>query len=196
MVSEGEAVGATKQGAQKGRIVAIVGGLLVLGVVAGVAAAIILNIVGEGDAADEFVPTTPPAASSETTPAASGATGVEAAAPAAEVANSEVFTFRNIFEPLIKPVPEPAQASTATPAPSATDTETPYARGVLYLDRVLSENGVMKAVLRYDGATYTLAAGEGIPGTPWEVFSVSSTSVTMLYGDVRVTLAVGQGITK
>ncbi|MHB1137196.1 MAG: hypothetical protein ACYC1X_10460, partial [Coriobacteriia bacterium] len=70
------------------------------------------------------------------------------------------------------------------------------AQGVLYLDGVETVDGVMKAVLRYNGQTYTLGPGEGIPGTPWEVFSVSSTSVTMLYGDVRVTLAVGQGISK
>lgn len=193
------APGATKQGffsTPQGRIVAIVGGLLVLGIVAGVAAAIILNIVNSGDTAGELVPSTPPAASAETTASAPDATTVEAAGPAAEVRNSEVFTFRNIFEPLIKPLPEPAAPTTSTATPSATDTETPYAQGVLYLERVVSEDGVSKAVLRYNGQTYTLAAGEGIPGTPWEVFSVSSTSVTMLYGDVRVTLAVGQGITK
>jgi len=195
------APGATKQGffsTPQGRIVAIVGGLLVLGIVAGVAAAIILNIVNSSDTAGELEPNTPPATSTETTASAPGATTVEAASPAAEVRNSEVFTFRNIFEPLIKPLPEPA-APTPTPGtgtPSTTDTETPYAQGVLYLERVVSEDGVSKAVLRYNGQTYTLAAGEGIPGTPWEVFSVSSTSVTMLYGDVRVTLAVGQGITK
>ncbi|MHB1016471.1 MAG: hypothetical protein ACYC2X_01080 [Coriobacteriia bacterium] len=197
--AEGVAPGATKQGffsTPQGRIVAIVGGLLVLGIVAGVAAAIILNIVNSGDTAGELVPSTPPAASAETTASAPDATTVEAAGPAAEVRNSEVFTFRNIFEPLIKPLPEPAVPTPGTGTPSTTDTETPYAQGVLYLERVVSEDGVSKAVLRYNGQTYTLAAGEGLPGTPWEVFSVSSTSVTMLYGDVRVTLAVGQGITK
>lgn len=180
---------------QQGRIVAIVGGLLALGIVAGVAAALILNIIG-GDTADDLTPSTPPAASSETTGSATGGSTVEAASPAAEVANSEVFTFRNIFEPLIKPLPEPTGSSTSTTTPSATDTETPYAQGVLYLDGIVTDEGVMKAVLRYNGETYTLGPGEGIAGTPWEVFSVSSTGVTMLYGDVRVTLAVGQGISK
>lgn len=196
--AESDKTGGSKQGffsTQQGRLVAIVGGLLVLGIVAGVAAAIILNILSGDTTADELIPANPPA-SAETTGSAPGGAAVEAASPAAEVANSEVFTFRNIFEPLIKPVPEPTQASTSTATPSTTDTETPYATGVLYLERVVSEDGVSKAVLRYNGQTYTLAAGERIAGTPWEVFSVSPTSVTMLYGDVRVTLAVGQGVTK
>jgi len=51
-------------------------------------------------------------------------------------------------------------------------------------------------VLLLNDQTYTLAAGEVISGTPWQVLSVSSTSVTMLYGDTQVTLTVGQGITK
>lgn len=175
-----------------GRIVAIVAGLGVLGIIAGVAAAILLQGLAVDVAEDILSDVTAP-----TAPAAGGTTTtgtVSAASPAREVKNAEVFTFRDIFDPLLKPIPEPSAPSTTTP--SATDTETPYAQGVLYLDGVVTEDGVLKAVLRYNGQTYTLGPGEGIPGTPWEVLRVSSTSVTMLYGDVQVTLAVGQGITK
>ena len=66
----------------------------------------------------------------------------------------------------------------------------------LYLEGVVTQDGVMMAVLRYNGQVYTLAPGGVIPGTPWQVLRVTSTSVTMLYGDIQVTLAVGQGITK
>ena len=176
-----------------GRIVAIVGGLAVLGIIAGVVMAILLQGLTGEDPDDLLVQPATPGATAPS-PVATGT--VVAASPAAEVAYSEVFTFRNIFIPLLKPKPEPTAPATSTATPSTTDTETPYARGVLYLDRVVTEDGEMKAVLRYNDTTYTLGPGEGIPGTPWEVVSVSSTSVTMLYGDVRVTLAVGQGISK
>ncbi|MBN2248383.1 MAG: hypothetical protein JW733_06750 [Coriobacteriia bacterium] len=177
-----------------GRILGIVGGLVVLGVIAGIAATIFLTSIA-GDVGDGLL--TPPATPSESGDGSGTTTDtVEAASPAAEVAYSEVFTFRNIFEPLLKPLPEPAAPTTSTATPSTTDTETPYAQGVLYLNGIETVDGVMKAVLSYNGQTYTLGPGEGIPGTPWEVFSVTSSSVTMLYGDVRVTLAVGQGISK
>ena len=175
-----------------GRVVAIIGALSVLGIIAGIAAAILLHGIAE-DVVDELesqVEVT-------TTPEQSGAvsTGtVEASGPAREVAYSEVFTFRDIFDPLLKPLPEPATPTTTTP--SATDTETPYAQGVLYLDGVVTEDGILKAQLRFNGQSYTLEPGERIPNTPWQVLRVSSTSVTMLYGEVQVTLAVGQGITK
>jgi len=175
-----------------GRIVAIFAGLGVLGVIAGIAVAILLqglaSQVAEDLVTDVAAPTTPAAGGTTTTET------VEAAGPALEIKNSEVFTFRDIFDPLLKPLPEPSATSITTP--SATDTETPYAQGVLYLDGVVTEDGILKAQLRYNGTTYTLGPGEGIPGTPWEVLRVSSTSVTMLYGDIQVTLAVGQGITK
>ncbi len=174
-----------------GRILGIVGGLVVLGVIAGIAATIFLTSIA-GDVADDLL--TPPVAPAETSDDA--ADTVEVAAPATEVAYSQVFTFRNIFEPLLKPLPEPSAPTSPTATPSTTDTETPYAQGVLYLTGIETVDGVMKAVLSYNGQTYTLGPGEGIPNTPWEVFSVSSSSVTMLYGDVRVTLAVGQGISK
>lgn len=177
-----------------GRIVAIVGGLAVLGIIAGVVMAILLQGLTGENPDDLLIQPTTPGAGAPSSPVATGT--VVAAAPAAEVAYSEVFTFRNIFIPLLKPKPEPTAPATSTTTPSTTDTETPYARGVLYLDRIVTEEGVSKAVLRYNDTTYTLGPGEGIPGTPWEVVSVSSTSVTMLYGDVRVTLAVGQGISK
>jgi len=175
-----------------GRVVAIIGALSVLGIIAGIAAAILLYGMAQ-DVVDELESQTDVTATPQQPGAVSTGT-VEASGPAREIAYSEVFTFRDIFDPLLKPLPVPSTPSTTTP--SATDTETPYAQGVLYLDGVVTEDGILKAQLRYNGTTYTLGPGESIPSTPWKVLRVSSTSVTMLYGDVQVTLAVGQGITK
>jgi hypothetical protein len=57
--------------------------------------------------------------------------------------------------------------------------------------------GVRKAVLLYGGNTYTLAAGELVPGTSdWKVVKVNTSSVDMLFGDVPVNLKAGQTSTK
>jgi len=179
------------------RIIMVVAGLSVLAIIGGVAAAIIFgsSIISDSGVQEPGSGDVTPAEAAD-----SVTDSVIAAGPAIEVRNSEVFTFRDIFDPLLKPLPEPTMSTdgttTSPTTPSTTDTATPYAQGVLYLDGVETVDGVMKAVLRYNGQTYTLAPGEGIPGTPWEVFSVSSGSVTMLYGDNRITLVVGQGITK
>ena len=51
-------------------------------------------------------------------------------------------------------------------------------------------------MLSWNGQTYTLAEGESIPNTPWQVLEINSSTVVMLYGDARITLSVGVGISK
>jgi hypothetical protein len=189
--------GAKKQGffsTSSGRIVAIALGLGALLAIAGIAVWIVIFVFGS-QAVDELgsqlekPPVTSGSASTTVTP--------EAEAPAAELPNAAVFTFRDIFKPLLVALAEPTSSggieggSTTT-----TDTVTPTSAGTLYLDGVVTQDGVLMAQLRYDGSSYTLPAGGRITNSPWQVYSVSSTSVVMLYGDNRVTLAVGQGITK
>jgi len=179
-----------------GRLVAIVGALALLAIIGGVVAAVVLGSLFSDAVDDAVVEVTEGGQTDEGSQSAT--TTVEASSPAAEVRNSEIFTFRDIFDPLLEPLPDSSTSTDATSTSDTddTDTVTPDTQDVLYLDGVVTEDGVMKAELRYNGTTYTLGPGEGIPGTPWEVLKVSSTSVTMLYGDVQVTLAVGQGITK
>lgn len=182
--------GASKDGRGKtNKAVTLLIALGVLAVVVGVAAAIVLAVMG-GPQEDVEV-RTPGGSTPGKTSAPSGQPpqATDEAAPA--VSNAEVFTFRDIFEPLLKPLPKP-------PAPSdnETDTATPSTPGTLYLNDIITDDGVLKAVLELDDQTYTLAAGGTITGTPWKVLKVTSTQVTMLYGDTQVTLTIGQGITK
>lgn len=179
-----------------GRILAIVLGVTVVAIILGVAAAIVLNVfAGSDDGLDDQLAQPAGAPNPPGTSAAATSTPV-AAAPAVAVSNSEVFTFRDIFVPLLNPIEEVA-ASPATPGTGGTtDTVTPTTEGVLYLTNIISESGVAKAVLSYNGVTYTLGPGEPVPGTPWQVLRVSTTSVTMLYGDIQVSLSIGQGRAK
>ncbi len=181
-----------------GKIVAILVGLGVLGIIAGIAVAIVLFVFGS-QAVQELEDQMGETTITETTESDSDGVTAQAEAPAEEVANSEVFTFRDIFVPLIKPLPEETTTTTTGTTTTSTtdnDTVTPTANNTLYLDGVVTQNGVMMAVLRYNGTSYTLGPGGAIPNSPWQVLRVSSSSVTMLYGDVQVTLSVGQGITK
>lgn len=172
-----------------GRIVAIVAGLGILGIIAGIAFAIVMFVFA-GQAIDEIeqqiqeqVDAQPSTEQTETPPPAS--------APAKEVKNSEVFTFRDIFQPLLKPLPEPSSDTTTTP--TAPDGETPMVPGVLYLVNIIVEDGITKGVFVLNGVTYTLGPGDSIPDTPWQLLRISTTQVTMLYGDQQVTLIIGQG---
>lgn len=178
-----------------GKVVTIVIGLGVLAAVIGIAAAVILYFV-LGPADDTISPVNNGAVviTPETTGSAEATTATKPAEPAAELPNKAVFTFRDIFDPLILPLPE--ESNNTTDTGSNDNTSTPTSDDTLYLQNITTIDGVLHAVLLLDGETYTLSAGEGIPGTPWEVLSVSSTSVTMLYGDIRVVLAIGQGINK
>ena len=139
----------------------------------------------------------------------------KASAPAiVQVANSDVYTTKDPFQPLIAPVTPPAatatatasttkastttstsasasKASSSTPAPTSTD-----ASGTLSLQAIVTQHGVRKAKLSLDGATYTLAAGQRIGKTSWEVFDVGVDYVVMLYGDEKITLTLGQGVSQ
>jgi len=187
----------------KNKTIALVVGLAVLAIVVGVVAAVVVGVL---DGKDDDLGLDPRERGSETeqtqtqtqetsgtpqVPQPVGEESLVAKEPALPVANDRVFTFRDIFRPLLKPLV--TTDTTITPTP---DTVTPTTPGTLYLQNVVTEDGVLKAVLLLNDQTYTLAAGEVISGTPWQVLSVSSTSVTMLYGDTQVTLTVGQGITK
>ena len=178
-----------------GRILAIVLGVAVVAIVLGVAAAIVLNVFGGDDTLDDQLAQPTGASDSSGTSATTTGTPV-AAAPAVAVSNSEVFTFRDIFVPLLSPIEEAPASPTTSGTGGTTDTVTPTTNGVLYLTNIITESGVSKAVLSYNGTTYTLGPGESVPGTPWQVLRVSSPSVTMLYGDIQVSLSIGQGRAK
>jgi hypothetical protein len=100
----------------------------------------------------------------------------------------DVYTFRNIFEPTVK-LKTPSAASSG-------ETSQTYPANALVLQSISTQDGVSKANLYWNGSVYTLAKGDQISGTPWEVLSIDENSVVMLYGDSRVTLTVGQGIVK
>lgn len=108
-----------------------------------------------------------------------------------------IFTFRDIFDPLIKAPPAtdesvPSDGSSTTEGKLTAD----VSEGTLYVEAIVIENGVSTAVALYEGTEYRLVDGDGIPGTPWEALIVNDSSVVMLYGDQQVVLSVGQGTSR
>lgn len=170
----------------KGRIALIAGAIVVVLVVATIAIVLVMNFLrGESGSDDVLNQGQGSTVSTSTVPAAS-----EAITEPGKIPKSDLFTFRDIFEPVLKPRP----SQVATPSDEATgavdgDPDT------LYLLNIVVEDGVAKALLEFNQVRHTLAEGETISGTPWQVLSIGSNSVVMLYGDSRITLAIGQGVT-
>lgn len=176
--------------AKRGRpVVVIVAAAVFLLIAAAAAAAVYVFVLGTP--LDGGTPVAP-GPTVQAPVAAQSASEAEEPAP---VPLKRVFTFRDIFEPLIEPAPE-ASSGSGTVNGSTTTTSTATANdGTLTLQNVVAVDGEPAAVLLLDGQTYTLKAGESISGTPWSVLSISGQTVVMLYGDVQVTLSVGQGVT-
>lgn len=185
---------------QTGKLVLIGGAVLAFLVVAGLVAFAVFTFVLQPATTPETTTPTPAAAgSTESTEAA------QVIVEPGQVPLSDLFTFRDIFRPLIA-TPDASALETTSVSPTSPDATTSTdddqttaantESNTLYLQDIISEDGVAKAVLVYEDQEYTLAEGESIPGTPWEVLSIGTTSVTMLYGDVQVTISIGQGVTK
>lgn len=176
-----------------GKAAMIVGALAVLAIVAGVAVAVVLKFVLP-QAPDLEIRVPEQQASKPATEGVGSAEG--AAGPAPEVSYEEVFRFRDIFDPLIKP----AEETSEEPVPSETSTETAgaaeYSPNTLYLLSISTAGDAPTAEMVWDQQQYTLWEGDTIPDSPWRVLDIRSTSVVMLYGDQQVVLSVGQGIQK
>jgi len=189
---------AARSGSNLGTIVLALGALAV---VAGVIAALAFFVFAPKPADIEVRTPQTPAASGSKTATSTTAPQVASGASVRVVANDQVFTFRDVFEPLLKPIKKPAAGGTGSGGTPSGGTTTPvdtndYSAGTLYLLDIVTEDGVMKAKMVWDRAEITLTEGASISGTPWKVLDITANSVIMLYGDQQVVLTVGQGISK
>lgn len=176
---------------RNGRIAIIVGAVVVFLGIVGVVAMLVLGIFASSaskQAALTIVNSTAVKPASATTRTAeASSTGTKIVIP---VTNADVFTARDPFVPVVQPVVE-ASASVDT-TPSADEA------GTLTLLDIITQNGVKKAMLRWENKTqpYVLGVGEQLDTTPWKVLAIGKATVTMLYGDLQVTLSIGEGVAK
>lgn len=167
-------------------------------VVGGIALVVILGIIGfivayfflssgTEDMVGGIVVSPPPGTESTATP---DAEPVEPDVPDLD----ETFTFRNIFAPTVKVV-----TSSGSSSGSTTDSQTPPSdlpANTLFLMEISVVDGVETARFVLNGTEYLANEGDQLGDTPWRVVSIDENSVTMLYGDTRVVVALGQGVTK
>ncbi len=122
---------------------------------------------------------------------------------------SSTFVFRDIYEPTVKPSVPPSSTADETSTADGTDggdgtsgdntdggDTSQVPENTLMLKSVSTVDGVPTATIVWNGQTYEVSEGETLGDTPWQVLDISGSTVTMLYGDTKVTLTVGQGVTK
>ncbi len=172
-------------------IVGVAGVIVVVGILGIIGAA----FLGSGTSQDVATPTDS---------ASGGATVTKPVTPVSEVKVpddvelDDVFTYRDVFVPTVVLVSTTTTSTTSnsTSTNTSTTNQTTTPENTLVLEDIATEDGEPVAVLSWNGETYTLAEGESIPNTPWKVLEINSSTVVMLYGDARITLGVGVGISK
>jgi hypothetical protein len=184
-----------KPGMAKRNILLIVAGAIVLiALVAFVAYALLLvgsSAVPGTPSATPGTPGTPGSVAPSTSPTA-------ALLPVAEVDWRDVFTPRNPFK-VIKPVqiavPEPEEDTDTggNNNNNGGNDDEEEEDATLTLEDIVTEDDVRKAVVKLDGVTYTLGAGEQVGDSDWSIVEVNEETVVVLYGDVRIELSIGQG---
>lgn len=183
-----------------GRIVVIIVAVVLLLAVLGAAAFFLLpSLLGDDDGGQVAVtPSTSAGTGTGSSQATSGAPTPEAASEEPDIVPlGDVFTFRDIFEVLLPAPPEEGATDGTTPTASDGDTSTPdVSENTLFLEDIVILDGIPYAYLLWNGEEFVLTEGESIPGTPWQVLTINADSVVMLFGDVPVTLTIGQGVSK
>ncbi len=172
-----------------GRALLIVGGVVVLLAIVGVAVYFVLgsNLFGVPSQSTPPVATTGTAVAVASTANSVVATSTSATeAPVPDIENRDVFSPRDPFVPV----------APATIGSSSSSSESGSESSALTLTDIDTSNGVREAVFTYKGTTYTVKNGDTIGSSPWKVITVGSTTVVMEYGDVEVTFSLGEGITK
>lgn len=176
-----------------GKIIIGVALLVVVGAVVGVIAVSFLGVQAGSDSTNIVVTQPKP------TPVAEGSTETTPVEAPEDVDLEDVFTYRDVFVPTVTLTSTTTSTTTSTSSTSSSSSTSQSSNtpsNTLVLEDIATENGEQVAVLGWNGQTYTLAEGESIPGTPWQVLTINSSSVVMLYGDQRITLSVGVGISK
>ena len=213
---------AAPQGGIKGFLSTTVGkvvvGCLAASILLAIVAVVLMIALGAfginklGNAVDQ-ASTTGASSTTTGTPSSSGTRTVQPSAslvptPAVlTVTDEDVFTPRDPFIPVVLPAP-PAPAGTVTGMNSSSSgvtislinkdvqSITTADSNLLYYVGGLGTDTGSWAELDYKGVVYNVAPGGVIPNSPWKLLSIGTEglTITMLFGDERVTVAIGQGV--
>ena len=170
-----------KRGAISRNALLIVAGIILAAVTVGLVVYALSLATPVAPVATVVVPvTTPGTGTGSTTPSAP-------LVPVPNIDNRDVFTPRNPFI-VIPPITIAAPVTDTSDTSNTTDTAD---AGTLTLTDIVTVDGVRKAVVKLDGVTYTLAAGQDVGTSSWKIVEVNSTNIVALYGDDQVTISLG-----
>ncbi len=119
-----------------------------------------------------------------------------------EIETFEVFEYRNPFKPTVqieKEIETEASITTATATGTSTATGITQTTGgsvPLSLEDIYTENGQQYANVVYGGKSYQVTSGDRIADSPYQVQSIGTDSITLLYGDDRIVIRLGETILK
>lgn len=110
----------------------------------------------------------------------------------------DISGFRDPFEPLIESTSSAFTASGSSQESTQTGSgdELIRASDTLYLADIFSRDGQQYATVIYKGQAYDVKAGDMIDSSPFQVIDIGDGSITILYGDNRLTLQLGEQIVK
>ncbi|NTU71091.1 MAG: hypothetical protein HGB10_04650 [Coriobacteriia bacterium] len=168
----------------------VVGGVLLFLVLIAVGALAFFFLFGS--AAQKVAPSSSTTATAPSNPATEGIVPTDPP----EQPLDETFTFRNVFAPTVTPAQSSTDADSGSGGSSGDTSPTASgATDTLILKSIHTDSGERVATFEWNGAVYECREGDQVAQSPWEVVTIYSDSVVMLYGDSRITLTVGQGYT-
>lgn len=115
----------------------------------------------------------------------------------AVLVKGDLSSYRDPFKPLV--VATSADGSSTTGGSTANESQTGSSASsvdVLSLESITTVDGQKTAIVLYGGQQYTVKAGDQIDSSPFQVTDIGDSNISLLYGDSRLTLQVGDTIVK
>lgn len=108
----------------------------------------------------------------------------------------KVYEYKDPFQPLIKAESTSTTTTTTSTTTTTTDETSGSGSQVLEVQDIFEENGVEYASIKYGASVYKVTEGDRVDESPYEVLTIGETSVTLLYGDRKVEVNIGESILK
>ncbi len=115
----------------------------------------------------------------------------------AVLVKSDLSDYRDPFEPLAVATSTAGNPTTGGSTTSESQTGSSGSSvDVLSLESITTVDGQKTAVILYKGKQYTVKTGDQIDSSPFQVTDIGDSNISLLYGDSRLTLQVGDTIVK
>lgn len=115
-----------------------------------------------------------------------------AAADETVITDYDLFEYKDPFKPLVEETEMPIGLTSGSEDGTG---EVAILMSLTLVD-IVEQSGTRFAFVMFDGAEYTVGSGERVAGSPFMVEEIGEGNITVLYGDDRFTLQLGQALIK